>query len=191
MQRAVLQPFPAYVFPDSELQRTVPRTTAVILTPSRLTTTPLPSLPEEQRLDALIQNLEAHHRNVKAALVANSLATLSARPAGPSTDPRLANRAAPQPPSDSQDALLASLKIPYKSGREKSFSNAAGGGRGEDGFFGEVGAVLERLREYECGSTAVVEGLKAERERVRERDRVEKEAKAGGYDRARDPRLRR
>ncbi|MCJ1399155.1 hypothetical protein MMC11_002357 [Xylographa trunciseda] len=163
MQRAVLQPFPP------------------------LTTTPLSSLSEEQRLNALIQNLEAHQRNVKAALLATSLTTLSAAP----TDPRLANRSAPQTHSDSQDALLASLKIPYKSGRVKSFASAAVTDRSEDKFFRELGEAMERSGEYERGNKEVLDGLRADRERLREKEKVEQEGKAGGYDRARDPRLKR
>ena len=50
---------------------------------------------------------------------------------------------------------------------------------------------MERLSEYERGSTGVVDGLKAERERVQEKERVEQMGKQGVYDRERDPRLRR
>ncbi|MCJ1421087.1 hypothetical protein MMC32_007449 [Xylographa parallela] len=169
MQRAVLQPFP------------------------ELTQIPLSSLSESQRLDTLIQNLEAHHRNVKAALLAASLSTLStltASSAAP-TDPRLAARAAQHSLSDSQDALLASLKIPYNKDREKSDPNIAATAKKEDRFFGELRRAMERLSEYERGSTGVVDGLKAERERFQEKERVEQMGKQGAYDRERDPRLRR
>ncbi|MCJ1433851.1 hypothetical protein MMC27_003216 [Xylographa pallens] len=169
MQRAVLQPFP------------------------ELNTTPLSSLSESQRLDILIQNLEAHNRNVKAALLAATLSTHStlAASSAPPTDPRLATRAAQHTPGDSQDALLASLKIPYKQGRAKSDPNIAATGRKEDRLFRELREAMERLSEYERGSTGVANGLKAEREGVRERERVEQMGKEGGYDRERDPRLRR
>ena len=60
-----------------------------------------------------------------------------------------------------------------------------------DEFFGELSETLERLGEYDRGNVGVVERLKAERERARERERVEQMGKEGGYHRERDPRLRR
>ena len=86
---------------------------------------------------------------------------------------------------------MASLKIPYKPGRVNSISNSKVPAKDKDRFLDEMGEALERLGGYERESKEVVDGLWRERESLRERERVEQDVKAGVYDKARDPRLRR